>query len=88
MAKFTGIRIRLGAAHDEVATIKDGEVQTAFDRAEMRKLGAHKSQGTLRRGVVEAWTEGRDERKERADKRDRQRKQARRHKHSSRHEAA
>lgn len=88
MAKFTGIRIRLGAAHDDVSTIEAGEVRTTFDRSEMRKAGAHKSQGALRRGVVEAWQDSRDERKERAVTRDKARKTARRHKHSSRHEAA
>ena len=61
MAKFTGVRIHLGASHDEVSVHQNGVQTTTFDRAEMRKLGQHKAQGWLRRAVVEAW-EGKESR--------------------------
>lgn len=62
MAKFTGIRIHLGAAHDDVAVMQDGVETLSFDRSALRKEGRHKEQGQLRRAVVGAWeaSSGRD----------------------------
>lgn len=85
MAKHNGITIRLGAAHDEIEVVSDGFTNT-FDRAEMRKAGAHKAQGTLRRGVVEAWSDAK-ERRERSKSRSQARKNSRRHKHGQREAA-
>lgn len=80
MAKFTGIRIHLGAAHDDVGVFQGGVETTHIDRSEMRKLGYHKAQGQLRRAVVEAW-EAKDEdrraRRENARIRDKQRQAGR-----------
>lgn len=80
MAKHNGITIRLGAAFDEVDA---GGIK--YDRAEMRKAGAHKAQGTLRRGVVEAWSDTPAGRRAAAKERDKNRSEARRSKRQ-RHE--
>lgn len=84
--KFTGVTIKLGAAHDSV-NVNDGERDITFDRAEMRKQGAHKAQGTLRRGVVEAFSEA-QRRREAEKSRDQKRKQARRTKRARHDEVA
>jgi hypothetical protein len=53
--KFSGVRIRIGAAYDDVSVIEDGVVKTTFDRHKMRKEGHREDQGVLRRAVVDAW---------------------------------
>ena len=86
MAKnYTGVRIRIGAAHDDVTAFLNGNEIAYWDRNEMRKTGNAKMQGELRRSVVDLYNE--KERRSQARLRDQQRKAARRNKRQTREEA-
>ena len=87
---YTGIVVKIGAAHDSVTAFDHGRQIAHWDRAEMRKTGQGKLQGELRRSITNLYKddEERAEKARKAKAKDMQRKKARRNKQREREAVA